>query len=202
MSLTELPSLLRDEPGLTRALGDPSARIAVVEVARPMAIAALAAAVGTAATRRRLPDGRQRRPTVRRPHPVHARRRRRPLPGVGDAAVRARQPERRDDGAAARGAVAAAQPGAHTRPSSSRECAPCSRSWGRERRRPNRSSSGRTRSSIPTSSPRHSSSSGTGARSWSSIAASSPAGGRSSTSTRRPPTRRSASICGATRSTG
>ncbi len=42
MSLTELPSLLRDEPGLTRALGDPSARIAVVEVARPMAIAALA----------------------------------------------------------------------------------------------------------------------------------------------------------------
>ena len=42
MALTELPSLLRDEPGLTRALGDPSARIAVVEVARPMAIAALA----------------------------------------------------------------------------------------------------------------------------------------------------------------
>src|SRR4029453_1763448 len=42
MSLTELPSLLRDEPGLTRALGDPSARRAVVEVARPMAIAALA----------------------------------------------------------------------------------------------------------------------------------------------------------------
>src|SRR4026209_156580 len=42
MSLTELPSLLRDAPGLTRALGDPSARIAVVEVARPMAIAALA----------------------------------------------------------------------------------------------------------------------------------------------------------------
>ncbi|MGH9135286.1 MAG: transcription-repair coupling factor, partial [Ilumatobacteraceae bacterium] len=42
MALTELPPLLRDEPGLTRALGDPSARIAVVEVARPMAIAALA----------------------------------------------------------------------------------------------------------------------------------------------------------------
>ncbi len=40
--LSDLPSLLRDEPGLTRALGDPSARIAVVEVARPMAIAALA----------------------------------------------------------------------------------------------------------------------------------------------------------------
>jgi transcription-repair coupling factor (superfamily II helicase) len=40
--LGELPSLLRDEPGLTRALGDPSARLAVVEVARPISIAALA----------------------------------------------------------------------------------------------------------------------------------------------------------------
>ena len=34
--------LLRNEPGLTRALGDPSARLAVVEVARPISIAALA----------------------------------------------------------------------------------------------------------------------------------------------------------------
>ena len=40
--LDSLPPLLRDEPGLTRALGDPSARLAVVEVARPIAIAALA----------------------------------------------------------------------------------------------------------------------------------------------------------------
>ena len=40
--LGELPSLLRDEPGLTRALGDPAARLAVVEVARPISIAALA----------------------------------------------------------------------------------------------------------------------------------------------------------------
>ncbi len=40
--LGSLPQLLRDEPGLTRALGDPSARLAVVEVARPIAIAALA----------------------------------------------------------------------------------------------------------------------------------------------------------------
>ncbi|HSP30178.1 MAG TPA: DEAD/DEAH box helicase, partial [Ilumatobacteraceae bacterium] len=37
-----LPALLRDEPGLTRALGDPEARLAVVEVARPISIAALA----------------------------------------------------------------------------------------------------------------------------------------------------------------
>ena len=40
--LESLPGLLRDEPGLTRALGDPSARLAVVEVARPISIAALA----------------------------------------------------------------------------------------------------------------------------------------------------------------
>ena len=41
-ALGELPALLRDEPGLTRALGDPAARLAVVEVARPISIAALA----------------------------------------------------------------------------------------------------------------------------------------------------------------
>ena len=40
--LGELPELLRDEPGLTRALGDPTARLAIVEVARPIAIAGLA----------------------------------------------------------------------------------------------------------------------------------------------------------------
>ncbi len=42
MSLQALPPLLRDEPGLTRALGDPGARLAIVEVARPISIAALA----------------------------------------------------------------------------------------------------------------------------------------------------------------
>jgi transcription-repair coupling factor (superfamily II helicase) len=41
-ALASLPGLLRDEPGLTRALGDPTARLAVVEVARPIALAALA----------------------------------------------------------------------------------------------------------------------------------------------------------------
>jgi len=40
--LADLPPLLRDEPGLTRALGEPDARLAVVEVARPIALAALA----------------------------------------------------------------------------------------------------------------------------------------------------------------
>ncbi|HWL42301.1 MAG TPA: transcription-repair coupling factor [Ilumatobacter sp.] len=42
MTLHHLPPLLRDEPGLVRALSDPSARLAVNDVARPLAIAALA----------------------------------------------------------------------------------------------------------------------------------------------------------------
>ena len=42
MRLADLPPLLRDEPALTRALGEPDARLAVVEVARPISIAALA----------------------------------------------------------------------------------------------------------------------------------------------------------------
>ena len=42
MTLTDLPPLLRDEPGITRALAEPDARLAVVEVARPLSIAALA----------------------------------------------------------------------------------------------------------------------------------------------------------------
>ncbi len=40
--LRSLAPLLRDEPGLTRAFGEPDARLAVVEVARPISIAALA----------------------------------------------------------------------------------------------------------------------------------------------------------------
>jgi transcription-repair coupling factor (superfamily II helicase) len=39
--LADLPALLRDEPGLTRALGEPDARLAIVEVARSISIAAL-----------------------------------------------------------------------------------------------------------------------------------------------------------------
>ncbi|MGI9030289.1 MAG: transcription-repair coupling factor, partial [Ilumatobacteraceae bacterium] len=42
MRLAALPPLLRDEPALTRALGEPAARLAVSEVARPISIAALA----------------------------------------------------------------------------------------------------------------------------------------------------------------
>ena len=42
VTLTDIPPLLRNEPGITRALGEPSARLAIVEVARPVSIAALA----------------------------------------------------------------------------------------------------------------------------------------------------------------
>ncbi|MED5329080.1 MAG: transcription-repair coupling factor, partial [Actinomycetota bacterium] len=41
-ALQDLPPLLRDEPALTMALGTPSARLAITEVARPISIAALA----------------------------------------------------------------------------------------------------------------------------------------------------------------
>jgi transcription-repair coupling factor (superfamily II helicase) len=42
MNLAALPPLLRDEPGLTRALADPNARLAIPEVGRAISIAALA----------------------------------------------------------------------------------------------------------------------------------------------------------------
>ena len=41
MSLVDLPPLLRAEPGLTHAFGDPQALVAVSEAARPIAVAAL-----------------------------------------------------------------------------------------------------------------------------------------------------------------
>ena len=41
-ALRDLPPLLRNEPALTVALGTPSARLAITEVARPIGIAALA----------------------------------------------------------------------------------------------------------------------------------------------------------------
>jgi transcription-repair coupling factor (superfamily II helicase) len=40
--LRALPGLLRDEPGVVRALGEPNARLAIPDVARPISIAALA----------------------------------------------------------------------------------------------------------------------------------------------------------------
>ena len=115
MNLASLPPLLRDEPALTQAFGDPNAVIAVPEAARPIAIAALqhlsarrplvvACPTGTAAGQ--LYDDLA---------AVHAGRRGRAVPGLGDAAVRAGQPERGDDGPPPRGAVAAARRRARAR---------------------------------------------------------------------------------------
>ena len=123
--LGALPALFRDEPGLTRALGDPTARLAVVEVARPISIAALA----TLSSRRPL--------VVACPTGTDAGQLYDDLaqflpadevvlfPGVGDAAVRAGQPERGDDGPAAGGAVAPPRPRALPGRSWSPACARC-----------------------------------------------------------------------------
>ena len=184
-----LPPLLRDEPGLTRALGEPDARLAVVEVARPISIAALADSVVTATARGQLPDGHDGRPARRRPRPVPAARRGRALPRLGDAAVRAGQPQRRDDGAAPRHPVAAPRPrtlpGDHRRrrPGAAAEARP-----GRHDDRADHRATGATRS-TPMRSADTSSSSATAARNWSSTAASSHVAARSSTCSRRPPTR-------------
>ena len=108
-----LPPLLRDEPALTRGprrAGRPvggrrgrpgrsrSPRWPAVTSSRPLVVAC---PTGTMAGQ--LADDLA---------PVPAGRRGRAVPGLGDAAVRAGQPERGDDGPAARGAVAAARPGA------------------------------------------------------------------------------------------
>ena len=183
--LRSLAPLLRDEPGLTRAFGEPDARLAVVEVARPISIAALA----TLSNRRPLlvacPTGTMARPAPRRSRPVPRRGRTRAVPRLGDPPVRARQPERRDDGPAPRRAVAPAGPrpvpeghrrrrsGAapEARPRSARR-----RTDGRAPRRRGRPRPARRDSS---------SSSATDARKSSNTAASSPAAARSSTCTRR-----------------
>ena len=61
--------------------------------------------------RRRLPDRLLGRPDLRRPGAVPPAGRGRALPRLGDAAVRAGQPERGDDGPPPRDPLAAAQPG-------------------------------------------------------------------------------------------
>ena len=158
-------------------------------------------ALGSPPARRRRPDRHRRRPAVRRPQPVHARRRGRAVPGLGDAAVRAGQPQRGDDGPPPRSALAAADHRAHP--------------GDRRRRRPRPAAAPRSRGDhdradprapgATCSTPRTScaawSSSATDASSSSSTAARWRCAARSSTSTPPPPTPRSASTCGATRST-
>ena len=118
-ALGALPPLLRDEPGLTRALGEPDAaprrrRGGAADLHRCAVDTVVAAS-----PRGQLPDGHDGRPARRRSRPVPPTRRRRALPRLGDAAVRAGQPQRGDDGAAPRHPVAAARsrtlPGDHRR---------------------------------------------------------------------------------------
>ena len=73
-TLADLPPLLRSEPGLTHAFGDPQALVAVPEAARAIAIAALSQLGGRRPLAGRVPDRQRRRPAVRRPPPVPARR--------------------------------------------------------------------------------------------------------------------------------
>ena len=104
--LRSLAPLLRNEPGLTRAFGEPDARLAVVEVARPISIAALA----TLSNRRPLlvacPTGTMARQLHDDLSQFLDEEERRTFPRVGNAPLRTRQPQRRDDGAAPRRAVA------------------------------------------------------------------------------------------------
>ncbi len=180
-----------------------TALVAVPEAGRAVSIAALAQLSAAPAARRRLPDRHRRRPAVRRPVPVHARRRGRAVPGVGDAAVRAGQPERGDDGPPPRGALAAARPRARPGDRRRRRPRPAAAPRPGGDRRSSRSACARGDVLDPddrAAPPR--ASSATGASSSSSTAARWRCAARSSTSTRRPPTPRSASTCGATRSTG
>ena len=117
MSLASLPPLLRSEPALAGLLGHPDAVVACPEPARPILLAALSHLSRPPPAGGRLPDRLDGRPDLRRPGAVPARGRGRAVPGLGDAAVRARQPERGDDGPPARDPLAPARsrPGAGDR---------------------------------------------------------------------------------------
>ena len=199
--LESLPGLLRSEPGLTRALGQPDARLAVVEVARPIAIAALAnlsnrrplvVACPTGTMAAQLVDdliqfvpeddvvlfpGWETLPFERVSPSVETMGQRlKVLWRIGNAD---RSPKIIVAGVRA-----------------------LFRSLGLEQRRSNRSSFGQGLTSTPIDSQLALSSSATAEKNWSSIAASSPGAGQFSTSTQRQPTPQFVLTCGATRSTG
>ena len=203
MRLASLPPLLRDEPALASSLGQPERGPRRARGRPPAHRRRARPPVGAPPARGGLPDRDGGRAARRRPAAVLPDGEVDAVPGVGDAAVRAGQPQRRDDGPAPRGPVAAARPGAHAPRSSSPACARCCSASARRPPRSSPSSSGRATVIDPDellTHPRRSPA--TGARSWSSTAARSPGAARSSTCSRRPPTCRSASTCGATRSTG
>ena len=199
--LESLPGLLRDEPGLTRALGDPSARLAVVEVARPISIAALA----HLSSRRPLvvacPTGTMAGQLVDDLAQFVPAGDVAMFPRLGDPPIRAGEPKRRDHGTTTRGPVATAswRPSAEDHRRRSSLTAP--ESWDPGRPRSSRSRSGPVSRSTRRHWPDNSSSSATGVRNWSNIAASSRGGAPSSMCTRQRLMPRSESTCGATKST-
>ena len=105
-SLASLPAASRDDAGLTQAFGNPAALVAVPESARPSTIAALAQLGERSPLLVATPTGTDAGQLYDDLCQFMPRRLGRAVPGVGDAAVRAGQPERGDDGPAAGGAVA------------------------------------------------------------------------------------------------
>ena len=99
MSLTELPALLREEPAVAQVLGRSSAVLAVPDPARALTLAGLATISLASPAARGRADHRRRRAARPRPRaPSSGDDRGRAVPGLGDAAVRAGEPRRRDDG--------------------------------------------------------------------------------------------------------
>ena len=86
MLLRDLPPLLREEPGFASVLGRSSAVLAVPEPARALTIAGLATLLVPAPDRGGRAHHRRRRPAGQRPAHLPRARRRRHLPGLGDAA--------------------------------------------------------------------------------------------------------------------
>ena len=107
--LHELPGLLRDEPALAQVLGRASATLAVAESARAIVTAGLAGLTSRSPIVLAVPTSTEAERLAHDLAVYLGRRRGRALPGMGDAALRARQPRGRDHGPADTGVVAAAR---------------------------------------------------------------------------------------------
>ena len=113
--------------------------VAVPEAGRPLFVASLARHLHAPADPDRGADGHRGRPARARPRRVPARRRGRALPGMGDAAVRARVAVARDDGPTPPRALEAPH------------AATCPRSWSRRCARSCNGSARTSRTSSPSS---------------------------------------------------
>ena len=206
MSLASLPRLLRDEPALTQAIGNPTASSPCPRRRDPSRIAALAAPQRPPSARGRVPHRHRGRAAVRRPAPV-------PAPTARWCCSPAWETlpfERVSPSVETMGRRLEVLWRLRTMPSGCRgdrrapACASLLQRLGPGadevepvvRRAPATSIDPAELLAAAGGQP------ATAARTRSSTAARSPAAARSSTCSRPPPTRRSASTCGATRSTG